>query len=102
MQQTSAIKFFSLEQVWFSPPSLSESVSVFLILTTCFFGGIMANFDINVYIIAHENLFHACKISRAPHDVRLISYKASRSPFGARPGIGRCYYIQTPAGAHTI
>jgi len=49
MQRTSAIEIFA---VWFSPPSLSESAPVFLILTTCFFGRMMANFDINVYIIA--------------------------------------------------
>jgi len=27
--------------------------------------------------------------------------KADRAPYGARPGIGRCYHIQTPAGACT-
>ena len=37
------------------------------------------NFYINVLIIAREN---SCKISRAPY--------------------GRCYHIQTPAGARTI
>jgi len=41
----------------FSLPSLSESASVFLILTACFFEGMMANFDIN----ARENLFHLSK-----------------------------------------
>jgi len=53
MQRTSATLFLqsSLKQVWFSPPSLSESVSVFVILTTCFFGGMMANFDINVLLV---------------------------------------------------
>jgi len=43
--------FYSLEQVWFSLLSLSESASIFLFLTTCFFGGMMTNFDINVFII---------------------------------------------------
>ena len=62
--------------MWFSSPSLSESVSIFLILTTCFFGGMVASFDINVFIIAREN---SCKIGRAPYAVRLISYNAGRA-----------------------
>ena len=45
----------------------------------------MANFYIHIFIIAREN---SCKIDRAP--------------YGARPGIGRCFHIQTPAGARTI
>jgi len=49
----------------------------------------MANFDIIVYIIARENVFHPCKIGRASYGVRLISYNAVRAPHGARPGIGR-------------
>ena len=60
MQRTSAIEFFcSLGQVWFSAPSPSELASIFLISSTCFFGGMMANFDIhvNVLIIARENLY---------------------------------------------
>jgi len=85
----------NLEQVLFSHPSLSESASVFLFLTTCFFWGMMANFDIIVYIIARENVFHPCKIDRASYGVRLISYNAVR-------GIGRWYHIQTPAAARTI
>jgi len=37
MQRTSAIEFFcSLEQMWFLSPSMSESASIFFILTTCF------------------------------------------------------------------
>jgi len=63
----------SIEQVWFSSPSRSESVSIFLILTTCFFGGMVTNFDINVYIIAREN---SCKIDRAPYG---FSYNAGRA-----------------------
>jgi len=35
----------------------------------------MANFDIIVYIIARENVFHPCKIG-----VRLNSYNAVRAP----------------------
>jgi len=56
-------------QVWFSPPSLSLSISVFFISTTCIFGGIMANFDINVYIITREKLVLPCKIGRAQYTV---------------------------------
>jgi len=37
----------------------------------------MANFDVNVYIIAREN---SCKIGRAPYGVRLIFYNAVRAP----------------------
>ena len=46
----------------------------------------MANFDINVFIIAREKM---CKIGRALYGVRLISYNAVRATYGARPGIGR-------------
>jgi len=44
----------------------------------------MANFDIieYMYIIARENLFHPCKIGRAPYGVRLISYNAGRALYG--------------------
>jgi len=48
----------------------------------------MARVDIKVNIIALENVFYPCKIGRAS--------------YGSRPGIGRCYQIQTPAGACTI
>jgi len=57
--------------------SLNLSYFINLIITTCFFGGMMANFDINVYIIASENLFHLCQIG--PYGVRLISYNAGRA-----------------------
>jgi len=77
--------FCSLEQVWFSPLSLSESALVFLILTTTFFGGMMAIFYINEYIIARENLFYTCKIGRAPYGVRLISYNAGRALYDMWP-----------------
>jgi len=61
MQRTSAIEFFySLEQMCLSPP-LSESASIFLILTNCFFEGMMENFDIHIFIIAREI---SCKIDR--------------------------------------
>jgi len=49
----------------------------------------MANFDIIVYIIARENVFHPCKNGRALYDVRLNSYNAVLGPYGACPGIGR-------------
>jgi len=38
----------------------------------------MANFDIHIFIIAHENSY---KIDRAPYGVRLISYNAGRAPY---------------------
>jgi len=68
IQQTSAIEVFAV-LIKFSSPSLSESDSNFLILTTCFFGGMVVNFDINVYIIAREN---SCKMDQAPYSVQLI------------------------------
>jgi len=63
--------------------------------------GTIANFDINIFIIARENWFHPYKIGRAPYGVRLISYNAGRAPYGSQSGIGRCYHLQTPAGART-
>ena len=52
MQRTRAINIFcNHEQVWFLPQSLSESTSIFLTLTISFFGGMVANFDINVFIV---------------------------------------------------
>jgi len=51
--------------------------TIFLILTTCFFWRIIANFDKNVFVIARTKL---CKIGRAPYGVRLISYNADRAP----------------------
>ena len=78
MQRTSATEFFcSLGQVWLSSPSLSELASIFLILTTCFFGGMMANFDINVFIIARENSY---KIGRVPYGVRLDTIRHRTVP----------------------
>ena len=99
MQRTSANKWFfcSLEQVCFSSPSLSESASIFLILTNCFFEGIMANFDIHIFIIAREN---SCKIDRAPYGVRLISYNAGRAPYDVVrcPARHRSMFSYTDAG----
>ena len=40
----------------------SITALVLLIATTCFFGVIMGNVDLNVYIIARENVLHPCKI----------------------------------------
>ena len=102
MQPTSAIEFFAvLSKCGFLLHHSQESASIILILTTCFFGGMVANFDINVFIIAREN---SCKISRAPYGVLLISYNAGRAPYNVVrcPGISRCYHIQTPAGTRTI
>ena len=49
----------------------------------------MVNFDIILFIIARENVFHPCKIDRALYGVRLISYNTVRATYDARPGIGR-------------
>jgi len=49
----------------------------------------MANFDINVYIIARENVFHPCKTDRAPCEARLSFYSAGRAPYHI-PDIGLC------------
>ena len=68
--------------MWFPSSSMSESASIFFILTTCFFGGMMATFDINEFTIAPEN---SRKIGRAPCGLRLISYNAVRCPAGHRP-----------------
>ena len=71
--------FCSLEQVWFSSLSLSESASIFLILTTSFFGEMMTNFDINVFIIARENSYWiSYNAGRAPYNIL-------RCPAGHRP-----------------
>ena len=59
----------------------------------------MAKFYIIVLINAREN---SRKIGRAPYGVRLIFYNAGGAPYGARPGTGRCFHIQTPDGARTI
>ena len=72
--------------MWFSSLILSESVSIFLILTT-FFAGMLANLDIDVFTIAREIL---CKIARAPNDV---SYNAGRArPMLSYTGAGRRPY----------
>ena len=94
MQRTSAIEFFySLEQMCLSPP-LSESASIFLILTNCFFEGMMENFDIHISIIVREN---ACKIDRAPYGVRLISYNAGRASYD----VVRCPARHRPMFSYT-
>jgi len=61
-------------------------------LTTCFFGGMMANFDINVFIIALKNSYGA----------RLISYNADRAPYDiVRCSAGhRPMLLYTDAGCH--
>jgi len=68
MQQTSATEMFAVLSK-FSSPSLSESASIFLILATCFFGGMVVNFDINVYIFAREN---SCEMDQALYSAQLI------------------------------
>jgi len=69
MQQTSAIDIFAvLDQCGF------HFITVRLSLGVSYFGGMMANVDINVYIIARESLLHPCTVpGRASADV--ITYK---------------------------
>jgi len=63
IEQTSAVKFFAvLSKRRFHLWHHCQSALVFHISTTVFFGRMMANFDISVYIIASESLFHPCKI----------------------------------------
>ena len=54
----------------------------------------MANFDINVFIIAREN---SCKIGRAPYGVRLIFYNAGRAMYD----IVRCPAVHRPMFSYT-
>jgi len=79
VQRTCAI--CTLEHVWFSPPPLSESASGFRILTICLFRGMMAFFDIHVYmyIIARETLLLPCKIGRTPYDAQHTSNNGGRA-----------------------
>jgi len=86
MQGTSAIEIFSVLSKCGFHYNHCQSQPFFLILTTCFFWGIMANFNIKVFIIAREN---SCKIGRAPYGIRLIFYNAGRAP---------CDMIRCPAG----
>ena len=44
--------------VWIKPESASDVV--FLLLTTCCFGGMLANDDLDVHINARENVLHTC------------------------------------------
>jgi len=86
MQRTSAmiIENYAVLRKCFSPPSLSESASVFLILTTCFFPLLVDEWvRMYIYIIARENLFHSCK--NRPWIVRWPADLLQR-----RPGIVRC------------
>jgi len=71
-----------------------QSQPQFLYLTTCLFGRMMANFCINLSIVAREN-------SRKIAGHRTVSGWSLTMPaghrstsYGARPGIGRCYHIQ--------
>ena len=80
--------------MWVSPPLLSEPASNFLFLITCFLWRMMANVNINVFIITHE---HSCKIGRAPYGVQLISYDAGRAPYD----IVRCMAGHRPMFSYT-
>jgi len=98
MQRISAIKMFAvLSKCGFASQSVSESVWIFLIWTTCFFWGLMAHCDVNVSIIAREN---SCKIGRAPYRVWLIFYNTDRAPYDiVRCPVGhRPMFLYTDAG----
>jgi len=57
----------------------------------------MANFDVNIFIFARENLF---SIDRAPYGVRLILYNAGRAPYDIVrcPAGHRPMFLYTDAG----
>jgi len=99
MQRTNSIDFFcSLEQVCFLLPLLSESASIFFILTTCFFGGMMASFDIYVFIMASEN---SCKIGRCQGD--LLQRRPGTEQHRTVPGRASAdVFLYRLAGAHPI
>jgi len=81
MQRTSAIKFL---QSWASMVFIFITVRVSLSLSylnNLFLWRYDSEFDINVYFIAPENLFHPCKIDRKSYGVRLIFYNASWAPY---------------------
>jgi len=78
MQQTSAVDFWQSWAGVVLSLSLSVSAHVFLILTTCFFGGMMVKFDIIVYLIARKTLFHPCQIGWTLFGTRLVFYNADR------------------------
>jgi len=61
----------------------------------------MANFDVNVYIIARENSY---KIGRALYGVRLIFYNAGRAPYDiVRCPVGhRPMFSYTDAGRRSV
>ena len=82
MQRTSAVDIFAfLSKCDLFTPSLSESASDFLVLTTCFFGGMMANFDINVYMIARNK----CSVQCPAYNVGRASYGVVLWPAVYRP-----------------
>jgi len=97
MQRTNAIEFL---QSWTSVVFITINVRDSLNLSyfnNMFLCGIIANFDVNVYIFAHEN---SCKIGRAPYGVRLIFYNAGRAPYDIVrcPGGHRPMFSYTDAG----
>ena len=74
IQQTSAISMFAvLSKCGFHHHYCQSQPQSFFFYSTCFFGGMMAKFDINVFIIARVK--------------------------SAGRRIGQCFHIQTPAGA---
>jgi len=74
-------ELLQLLQSWVSVKVFTSIWLSLSILTMCFFGGMVANDDLDVYIIAHKTLFHPCKLGqtctvpgwslKAPVDVKI-------------------------------
>jgi len=80
MQRKSAIESYAfLSKYGFHHHHCQSKSQYFLILTTCFFRGIITTS--NEFTIAPEN---SSKIGRPPYGVRLITYNAVRCPAGHR------------------
>ena len=69
-------------QVWFSPPSLSESALVFLVLTTCSLEEWWRMLILTYTLLLVKILFHPCKIGREPYT------DAGRRPYDMCPHSG--------------
>jgi len=67
------------------------------------FISLVSYFNVNVYIIAREKLFHQFKIGRAPYGARLITYYAGRAPFDTyRASADLIIYRRRPAPARYV
>jgi len=90
--------------VVFTSTTVSVWVCLPLFLTTFLGEGVETwwRIMILIYTSLHVEMFYPYKIGRVSYGARLISINPCRAPYGARPGIGRCYHIQTSTGARTI